>query len=156
MKKVNTKIAFLGILSILTFGTTATSCSKNDDNDEYEQPVQGSIDTAVGTYKGKLYTTPSNPNDTYEWYSAIVIVTKEGSNKLKVTTKSGEEYSYVTPKTFTVETGAFFGENTQDIVSLTGSLEGIFHYYGSNKNISVTTDEQSETDVHFRFEGVKQ
>ena len=52
-------------------------------------------------------------------------------------------------------TGAFFGENKQDIVSLTGSLEGIFHYYAANKNISVTTDEPSETDVHFRFDGVK-
>lgn len=156
MKKVNTKIAFLGMLSVLTLATIATSCSKNDDNNGYEQPTQGSIDAAVGTYKGKLYTSPSNPDDVYEWYDAIVIVTKEGSNKLKVTAKSGEEYSYVTPKVFTVETGAFFGENTQDIVSLTGSLEGIFHFYGSNKNISVFTEEQTETDVHFRFEGVKQ
>lgn len=103
---------------------------------------------------GKL--SSSATYDSYEWFDAIVIVTKEGSNKLKITAKSGEEYSYVTPKTFTVETCACFGENTQDIVSLTGSLEGIFHYYGSNKNISVITDEQSETDVHFRFEGVKQ
>ncbi|WP_158962183.1 hypothetical protein [Myroides fluvii] len=154
MKKVNTKIAFLGILATLTFGTVATSCSKNDDNDGYEQPTQGSIDAAVGTYKGKLSTFDTN--GVYEWYDAIVIVTKEGSNKLKITAKSGEEYSHVTPKTFAVETCACFGENTQDVVSLTGSLEGIFHFYGSNKNISVSTDAQSETDVHFRFEGVKQ
>lgn len=155
MKKVNAKITLLALASVLTLGTLTTSCSKDDDNG-HEQPAQGTIDAAVGTYKGKLYTTPSNPIDTYEWYNAIVIVTKEGSNKLKVTAKSGEEYSYVTPKTFTVETGAFFGENTQDIVSLTGSLEGFFNYYGSNQNISVFTEEQSETDVHFRFEGVKQ
>ena len=154
MKKVNTKIAFLGILAAFTFGTVATSCSKNDDNDGYEQPAEGTIDAAVGTYKGKLST--SDTNGVYEWFDAIVIVTKEGSNKLKVAAKSGEEYSYVTPKTFTVETGAFFGENTQDIVSLTGSLEGIFHYYGSNQNINVITNEQSATDVYFDFEGVKQ
>src|SRR5690606_9516230 len=155
MKNVNTKIALLALASVLTLGTLTTSCSKDDDNGS-EQPAQGTIDAAVRTYKGKLYTPPSNPDDVYEWYDAIVIVTKEGSNKLKVTAKSGEEYSHVTPKTFTVETCACFGENTQDIVSLTGSLEGIFHYYGSNKNISVSTDEQSATDVHFRFEGVKQ
>lgn len=154
MKKVNTKITFLCLLTALAFGTIVTSCSKSDDNDEYEQPAQGSIDAAVGTYKGKLNT--SNTNGTNEWFDAIVIVTKEGSNKLKITTKSGEEYSYVTPKTFTVETCACFGENTQDIVSLTGSLEGIFHYYGSNKNISVSTAEQAATDVWFNFEGVKQ
>lgn len=153
MKNVNTKFALLALASLLTLGTLTTSCSNDDDNAS-EQPAQGTIDAAVGTYKGKLSTFGSSGS--YEWYDAIVIVTKEGSNKLKVTPKSGEEYSYVTPKTFTVETGAFFGENTQDIVSLTGSLEGIFHYYGSNKNISVITDVQSATDVHFRFEGVKQ
>lgn len=153
MKKVNAKITLLALASVLTLGTLTTSCSKDDDNG-HEQPAQGTIDAAVGTYKGKLSTFDTN--GVYEWFDAIVVVTKEGSKKLKVTAKSGEEYSYVTPKTFTVETGAFFGENTQDIVSLTGSLEGIFHYYGSNKNISVFTDEQSATDVHFRFEGVKQ
>ncbi|ERJ59304.1 hypothetical protein [Sphingobacterium paucimobilis] len=153
MKKVNAKIALLALASVLTLGTLTTSCSKDDDNGS-EQPAQGTIDAAVGTYKGKLST--SDKYGVYEWYDAIVIVTKEGSNKLKVTAKSGEEYSYVTPKTFTVETCACFGENTQDIVSLTGSLEGIFHFYGSNKNINVTTDEQSGTDVYFRFEGAKQ
>ena len=155
MKNVNTKFALLALASVLTLGTLTTSCSKDDDNGS-EQPAQGTIDAAVGTYKGKLYTPPSNPDDVYEWYDAIVIVTKEGSNKLKVTAKSGEEYSHVTPKTFTVETGAFFGENTQDIVSLTGSVEGYFLYYGSNKNISVTTNKQSATEIEFNFEGVKQ
>lgn len=153
MKKVNAKITLLALASVLTLGTLTTSCSKDDDNG-HEQPAQGTIDVAVGTYKGKLSTFDTN--GVYEWFDTIVIVTKEGSNKLKVTAKSGEEYSYVTPKTFTVETGAFFGENTQDIVSLTGSLEGFFHYYGSNQNISVFTEQQSVTDVHFRFEGVKQ
>lgn len=153
MKKVNIKIAFLGMLSVLTLGTITVSCNSSDDNVSQET-TKGTIDAAVGTYKGKLYT--SNTNGVYEWFDAIVIVTKEGSNKLKITAKSGEEYSYVTPKTFTVETGAFFGENTQDIVSLTGSLEGIFHYYGSNQNINVITTEQSATDVYFDFEGVKQ
>jgi hypothetical protein len=155
MKKVKTKFALLALASVLTLGTVTTSCSKDDDNG-HEQPAQGTIDAAVGTYKGKLYSTSYNPGDRNEWFDAIVIVTKEGGNKLKITAKSGEEYSYVTPKTFTVETCACFGENTQDIVSLTGSLEGIFHYYGSNKNISVSTDEQSATDVRFRFEGAKQ
>ena len=153
MKKVNVKIALLALASVLTLGTLTISCSKDDDNG-HEQPAQGTIDAAVGTYKGKL--SSSNTYNHYEWFDAIVIVTKEGGNKLKITAKSGEEYSYVTPKTFTVETCACFGENTQDIVSLTGSLEGIFHFYGSNKNINVTADEQSETDVYFRFEGAKQ
>ena len=155
MKKVSVKMTILAFVSVFSMGLVTSSCSKDDDNGS-EQPVQGTIDAAVGTYKGKLYTSPSNPDDVYEWYDAIVIVTKEGSNKLKVTAKSGEEYSYVTPKTFTVETGAFFGENTQDIATLSGSVEGFFHYYGSNKNISVTTNKQSATEIEFNFDGVKQ
>lgn len=156
MKKVNTKFALLALATLFTLGTVTTSCSKNDDNDGYEHPTQGSIDAAVGTYKGKLYSTSYNPGDQNEWFDAIVIVTKEGDNKLKVAPKPNESYSFVTPKTFTVETGAFFGENTQDIVSLSGSLEGFFHFYGASNNISVSTNEQSETDVHFNFDGVKQ
>lgn len=151
-------MAGLGILALLTLETLTTSCSNSDDNEGFEQPAPGTIDPAVGTYKGRLYTSPSNAgaDDVHEWFDAVVIVTKEGDNKLKVVPKSGEPYSYVTPKTFTVETGAFFGENTQDIVSFVGSLEGIFHYYGSNQNIYVSTDEQSATDVYFDFEGAKQ
>lgn len=152
--KVNTRIAVLALTSVLTLSTLTTSCSK--DNNEMEEPQKGTIDPAVGTYKGKLSITPSNPDDTYEWYDAIVMVTKEGSNKLKVTAKSGQAYSNVTPKIFTVETGAFFGENTQDIVTLSGSIEGFFHYYGSNKNISVMTKKQSSTEIDFDFDGVKQ
>lgn len=155
MKKINNKIASLAIGTVVTFGALSISCSSTD-NDGYVQPAQGSIDVAVGSYKGKLKTQSNGPEDKYEWFDAVVIVTKEGNNRLKISAKSGEEYSFVTSKTFTVETGAFFGQNTQDIVSLTGSLEGIFHYYGSNKNIRVVTIEQTETDIYFEFEGVKQ
>ena len=152
MKKVNTKFALLALASVLTLGTLATSCSKDDDG--YEEPTNASIDPAVGTYKGKL--TVYTNSGVKEWYNAVTIVTKEGSNKLKFTAKTGEPYSLINPKTFTVETGAFFGENTQDIVSLTGSLEGIFHFYGSNKNISVIAEKQSETELQYHYEGVKQ
>ncbi|WP_270088017.1 hypothetical protein [Sphingobacterium sp. SYP-B4668] len=103
-----------------------------------------------------MYSSSYNPGDQNEWHGAIVIVTKRGSNKLKVTPKPNESYSFLTPKTFTVETGAFFGENTQDIASLSGSLEVFFHYYGSNQNLSISTDAQSETDVRFDFDVVNQ
>lgn len=154
MMKINTRIAVLALTSVLTLGTITSSCSKDDN--QMEEPQNGTIDPAVGTYKGKLSITPTNPDETYEWYDAIVIVTKEGSNKLKVTAQSGKAYSKVTPKVFTVETGAFFGENTQDIVTLSGSIEGFFHYYGSNKNISVMTNKQAATEIDFDFDGVKQ
>ncbi|HXJ97943.1 MAG TPA: hypothetical protein VNJ50_03785, partial [Gelidibacter sp.] len=71
MKKVNAKITLLALASVLTLGTLTTSCSKDDDNG-HEQPAQGTIDAAVGTYKGKL--SSSNTYNRYEWYDAIVIV----------------------------------------------------------------------------------
>ncbi|MGN0020747.1 MAG: hypothetical protein ACI35Z_08140, partial [Sphingobacterium hotanense] len=52
MKKVNAKFALLGLSLVLTMGTLATSCSKDDDG--YEEPTNATIDPAVGTYKGKL------------------------------------------------------------------------------------------------------
>lgn len=148
MKKVNTKIAFLGILSVLTFGTIATSCSKNDDNGGYEQPTKGTIDAAVGTYKGKLR---SSHLDQYEYFDAVVIVTKVDDQHLKVTPKSGEAYSSVTPKTFKVE-----GGYNNDIQSVYGILEGYLWYTADVKTLEMATNQQAETDINFLFDGVKQ
>lgn len=155
MKKISAKITMLAILLIVTFGVSFSSCSKDDDNNE--KPKKGTIDAAVGTYKGKLELWNQFPNtDQGIWYDAILIVTKEANDKLKITAKSGEEYTGITPKIFTVETGAFFGENTQDVVSLSGSLEGYFNFHGANKNITVSTQKQASSDIAFLFEGVKQ
>lgn len=153
MKKLNAKIAFLGILSLLAVGTVTTSCSKSD-NEEYEEP-KGSIDVAVGTFKGKLVETEVNNKI---WYDAIVIVTKEGNNKLKATPKSGEAYSHLTPKTFTVESETIYDADKQSYIvnSLPGSLEGYFYYYAANKVLEISTDEQAASDIHFRFDGIKQ
>src|SRR5690606_29857072 len=89
---------------------------------------------------GTLTTSCSNDDDGYEEPTNASIDPAVGTYKGKLT----------------VDTGAFFGENTQDIVSLTGSLEGIFHFYGSNKNISVIAEKQSETELQYHYEGVKQ
>lgn len=153
MSKLKVKMTFLSMVSVLIFGVQITSCSKKDNGEELIQ-TQGTIDAAVGTYKGKLITYAHSRVD--EWYDAVIIVTKESNNQLKVAAQSGEEYSDITPKVFTVETGAFFGTNTQDIVSLTGSLEGILAFYGANKNISIVADKQAETDIEYHFDGVKQ
>lgn len=154
MKKINAKLILFAIVLGSGIAAGTTSCSKDNDNG-FEEP-KGNIEAAVGTYKGKLEVTPTEPNQVHEWYDAIVSVSKESSDKLRIVAKTGEPYSFITPKVFTVETGAFFGENTQDIVSLSGSLEGYFHFYGSNKNIAVMTQKQSPSEKDFRFEGVKQ
>jgi len=44
----------------------------------------------------------------------------------------------------------------RDIATLPGSFEDFFHYYGSTKNISVSTNKQTATEIELNFEGVKQ
>lgn len=147
MRKVNAKIALLAFASVLTLGTLTTSCSK-DDKDGHEQPKKGTIDDAVGTYKGKLRASDL---DQYEYFDAVVIVTKVDDQHLRVAPKSGEAYSSVTPKTFKVDHS--FGGNIQ---SVSGILEGYFWYTSDVKTLEMATRQQAQTDVIYLFDGVKQ
>lgn len=146
MKKINVKIAFFGIALALNFGTVATSCSK--DNNEYEEPTNGTIDAAVGTYKGKLR---SNDLDQYEHFDAVIIVTKVDNQHVKVVAKSGEAYSGVTSKTFKVE-HTYNG----NIDNIDGILEGHFWYTHNVKTLEMGTDKQTATDITYLFDGTKQ
>ena len=62
MKKVNAKIALLGVLSLLTFGSLTTSCSK--DNDNSEVVPKGS--------NYKITVTLSNVNQDRDYVSVVV------------------------------------------------------------------------------------
>lgn len=149
MKKLQMKFSLLGLVALMSLGVLLTSCSKDSSDDA---PRTGKIDDAVGTYKGKL----DHNGLIKDYYDAVVIVTKEAGNKLRISAKPDEEYSNITPISFTVEVGDFFGPDPIDIVSLTGSIGGYFHYYGESKTISVFTTKLQETDVTFEFEGEKQ
>ena len=149
MKKLQMKITLLGLAGLMFMGVLLTGCSKDSSDDA---PRTGKIDDAVGTYKGTLY----NSILLKDYFNAVVIVTKEGDNKLRITAKADEEYSNITPKVFTVEVGDFFGPDPIDVASLTGSVGGFFHYYGESKTISVYSTKLQETDITFDFEGVKQ
>ena len=152
MKKINVKTV---VLMVLTFGVATTSCSKDDNN--YEQPKEQTvdIDVAVGTYKGTL---SSGALENYEYFDAVIIVSKQANDKLTVTAKANEPYSKVTPKTFTVKGEVIYNGNSSssDVLSLPGSLQGHLFYYGENKTIEISTTQQSATDIEFRFDGQKQ
>lgn len=150
MKK---RIVFVGILSMMMLGTTATSCSSDDNG--YEELAKGSVDVVVGTYVGTLNANIVDA-DASVWYDAVILVTKDGEGRMKVSAQPGQPYSSVTPKTFTVESSYIYEDNTYDVLSLIGSLEGYFTYTGANKNLSIFTHKQSETDVSYSFEGTKQ
>lgn len=146
MNKVNSKIAFLGVLSLLIFGTLATSCSKDDD--KQEEPVKGTIDAVVGTYKGSLRASGLAQ---YEYFDAILIVSKVDNNHVKVVAKSGENYSSITPKTFKVE-----ASSNGDVNSAYGILEGYIWYTSDVKTLEMSSKKQAATDIYYLFDGVKQ
>lgn len=145
MKKMNAKIAFLGLLSVFLLGILVISCSKDDDNNE---PGTGSINVAVGTYKGKLSIRPGGP----EFFDAVLNVAKVDDQHVKITAKAGEPYSNITEKTMKVSAEGYNG----NVYSVIGELQGAFSYYAETKTLDVTTQKQSETDVYYYFEGTKQ
>ncbi|MHC5202155.1 hypothetical protein [Myroides sp. LJL119] len=155
MIKLTTKIKASAIVFALVIGLGATSCSKDDNSYQEPQEEKVSIDLAVGTYKG---TISSGGLDQYNYYDAVITVTKQADNKLKVTPKLNEPYSTVTPKTFTVKGEVVYDGNSKSyyVNSLPASVEGYLFYYQDNKTIEIQTRAQSESDIEFYFEGVKQ
>ncbi|MCW8312763.1 hypothetical protein ACR78Z_10655 [Sphingobacterium thalpophilum] len=129
-----------GILAI-AFLSFAVGCSKDDDN--VPKPVED-IQAAIGTFKGTIHVAGR------DYYNAIVMVTKEGDDLVKVAAKSGELYSAVTPKVFKVQ-------NISNIhISYSGGPSGSFTYLLDTKSLVVSTEKEAAADVSFNFEGTKQ
>lgn len=151
MKKTISKKVTL-ILSAFVLSLGLVNCSSNDDGSNYEQPGPGSIDVAIGTYKGKISSYRSLPN-TYEttFYNAEIIVSKVDDQHVKITTKSGEIYSILTEKTMKVS-----NDYDNIVESVLGEINGHFTYVHDTKTLRITTYNTSETDYQYSFEGVKQ
>lgn len=148
MKKMNFKKSSIVVVMLLVVNGFMVSCSK----DSGEEKNQGTIDIAVGTYKGTLNVYGDLHNsEQYKFYDAVLIVTKVDKDHLKVTAKSGEDYSAVTEKVFKVEP---FVET--DVHSVIGNLSGSLWYTADAKSIYVQTEAQSATDIEYSFDGAKQ
>ncbi|WP_316811468.1 hypothetical protein [Pedobacter heparinus] len=135
-------------LTFLLFSAVLlASCGKDKDK---ATPTTGSIDIAVGTFKGKIsvFDRPTSPSNA-EYFDAIVTVAKVGDNQLQITPKSGEAYSDATPRTYTI-TEKF--EGTIGSTSTTGS----FIYKNSDKSMAASGVKVSANERGFVFEGVKQ
>ena len=155
-KKYFQRLIVLGGLTLGMLATT-TSCSSDDDAGNGWEVVNGDISVAVGTYKGTLYYRSYShiPDiDQYEFYDAILLVTRNGENRIEVKAKSGETYSIITPKTLQVESYSYNGKTHVD--SVIGEVNGSFSYYPDSQSIYVSTERTGETELNFTFEGVKQ
>ncbi|WP_288880246.1 hypothetical protein [Pedobacter panaciterrae] len=140
MKSVSKNLSL--VLSVLAL-TVLFSCKKKEGG----SPVNSDEEAAkrvVGTYKGTL-------DATQEYFNAIIVITKENGNKVKITPKQGEPYSNVTPKIITVKAI----QNSDDAEAI-GTPEGTLVYQHSVKNISIVTLSSSSSDVTYNFRGTKQ
>lgn len=137
--------------TIFTLCVGFVACD-SDDGGNYEQPGPGSIDVAVGTFKGKISSYKQLPNTTeYTFYDAIVTVTKVDDQHLKITTKSGEKYSLLTEKTLKVA-----NEYDNMVRTVIGEINGDFWYTHNTKSLIFYTKDTNEGDYDYSFEGTKQ
>jgi len=131
---------------VLLFTTLVAGCSK--DTNDNPAPGNGTIDAAVGTYKGKL---SSSDLDEFEHFNAVLIVSKVDNQHVKMVAKSAEAYSSVTEKVFKLEHKA-----GGDVRSADRNLEGYFWYAADGKILDVGTSRQDDGDIGYQFKGVKQ
>ena len=151
MKKTILKKVTL-ILSAFVLSLGLVNCSSNDDGSNYEQPGPGSIDVAVGTFKGKIISYKQLPNTTQgTFYDAVIIISKVDDQHLKISTKSGEAYSTLTEKIMKVS-----NDYDNMVRSVIGEINGDFWYTHDTKTLTFYTNDTNEEDYDYSFEGVKQ
>ncbi len=137
MKKTDFKIRFCKTFVLMIALITFVGCSKDDDTPNQET---GSIDVAVGTYKGILSIGRTDHTN------AVFIVTKVDNKRLKFEAKSGEPYSSVVPRTIQAKAdvpGLVDGDDAQ----------GVFTYQVADKKLSLVVN---ELEIPYTFVGEKQ
>lgn len=138
MKKTNFKIRFCNVLVLMVALFSFIGCSKDKDNNP--RPDNGSIDVAVGTYKGTYRI------GTVNHFNAVLIVSKVDNKRLKFEAKSGEPYSSVAPRTIQAKAdvpGFVDGDDAQ----------GQFGYKVAEKKLTLVVN---TLEIPYSFEGEKQ
>ncbi|MCS4227551.1 hypothetical protein [Sphingobacterium sp. BIGb0165] len=134
------KLMYAVVLALVAFAFVG--CSKDKD-----EPIQtgGSIDAAVGTYKGSIDL--SNING--PMFDKTLTVTKISDNTLKV--EIGDKALKIPTKEFKVINNMNVSIQTSGV-----SPEGSFLFDVKNKTLLCQGEKTKETDVFFTFKGAKQ
>ncbi|GAA4185397.1 MULTISPECIES: hypothetical protein [Sphingobacterium] len=134
------KLMYAVVLALVAFAFVG--CSKDKD-----EPIQtgGSIDAAVGTYKGSIDLSNTNG----PMFDKTLTVTKVSDNTLKV--EIGDKALKIPTKEFKVI-------NNMDVSIQTSGVspEGSFLFDVKNKTLLCQGKETKVGDVFFTFEGTKQ
>lgn len=139
MQIMKIKSMYLMVLTLVTLAFVG--CSKDKD-----EPIQtgGSIDAAVGTYKGSLDMTPGG-----ELFDKTLTVTKVSDNTLRV--EIGDKSLKLPIKEFKVINNMNISIQTSGV-----SPEGSFLFDVKNKTLLCQGQKTKETDIFYTFEGTKQ
>jgi hypothetical protein len=134
------KLMYAVVLALVTFAFVG--CSKDKD-----EPIQtgGSIDAAVGTYKGSLDLS----NTTGPMFDKTLTVTKVSDNTLKV--EIGDKSLKIPSKEFKVINNMNIAIQTSGV-----SPEGSFLFDVEKKTLLCQGKKTTENEVFFTFEGSKQ
>ncbi|MGF7026731.1 MULTISPECIES: hypothetical protein [Sphingobacterium] len=138
--KIKMRLMYAVVLALVTFAFVG--CSKDKD-----EPIQtgGSIDAAVGTYKGSLDLS----NTSGPMFDKIVTVTKISDNTLKV--EIGDKALKIPAKEFKVINNMNIAIQTAGV-----SPEGSFLFDVEKKTLLCQGKKTTENEVFFTFEGTKQ
>lgn len=147
LSKKNLKNVLMALFTGLVFCIVFIGCSKDKNNGE----PSGNADEAaaarvVGTYKGTIDATNANA----QYFDAIIIITKESGNRVKITAKPGEAYSGMTPKIIPIQ-----GILESDDATSEGP-QGILIYQAQEKTLKFLSKATSAEDATYSFEGTKQ
>ena len=137
--KIKMKLMYAVVLALVTFAFVG--CSKDKD-----EPIQtgGSIDAAVGTYKGSIKIAGVD-----KMFDKILVVTKVSDGVLK---------AEVSDKSLKLPVKQFNVVNNMNISIQTAGVspEGSFLFDVKNKTLLCQGEKTSATEVFYTFEGTKQ
>ncbi|WET71686.1 MULTISPECIES: hypothetical protein [Sphingobacterium] len=138
--KIKMRLMYAVVLALVTFAFVG--CSKDKD-----EPIQtgGSIDAAVGTYKGSLDLS----NTSGPMFDKTLTVTKISDNTLKV--EIGDKALKIPAKEFKVINNMNIAIQTAGV-----SPEGSFLFDVEKKTLLCQGKKTTENEVFFTFEGTKQ
>lgn len=132
------KLMYAIVLALVTFAFVG--CSKDKD----EPQTGGSIDAAVGNYKGSIKLAGVD-----KMFDKTLIVTKVSDNTLKV--EIGDKSLKLPTKEFKVINNMNISIQTSGV-----SPEGSFLFDVKNKTLLCQGEETKAGDIFYTFEGTKQ
>ncbi|MFD1769098.1 hypothetical protein [Sphingobacterium suaedae] len=136
---MKTKLNLVLALVVAIFTLAFVGCSKDDD-----PSTGGSIDAAVGTFKGTIQIPGED-----KMFDKVLVVTKVSDGVLRA--KVQDESLGLPVKEFSVI-------NNMDISIQTSGVspEGSFLYDVKNRTLLCQGEETNEGDIFYTFEGSKQ